>query len=92
MAKQGMTTGTTISKAVELLTDLPTLIPVLKDLGKRHVAYGVHACHYPSVGQALIDTLATQLGPAFTPAHRAAWTWVYGVISTTMQSGAALAE
>jgi hemoglobin-like flavoprotein len=82
MSKQAMATGTTISKAVELLTDLPTLVPILKALGGRHVGYGVKAQHYDSVGQALIDTLSSKLGAAFTPAHKAAWVWVYGIIAS----------
>jgi hemoglobin-like flavoprotein len=82
MALQKQVLGQTISKAVELLTDLPTLVPILQGLGQRHIKYGVKAEHYGSVGQALLDTLAKMLGAAFTDAHKAAWVWVYGVIST----------
>ena len=32
------------------------------------------------------DTLAKMLGPKFTPKHKEAWVWVYGIIAGTMQS------
>jgi hemoglobin-like flavoprotein len=41
------------------------------------------------VGGALLDTLAAGLGPAFTPAHRAAWAAMYQRISDVMQAAAA---
>jgi hypothetical protein len=34
------------------------------------------------------DTLAKMLGPKFTPKHKDAWVWVYGIIAGTMQSKA----
>ena len=36
------------------------------------------------IGQALLDTLALGLGDAFTPALKAAWAEIYGIVSTTM--------
>lgn len=71
--------------------DLPeTLVHALQELGRRHVAYGVEDRHYDAVGTALIETLATALGPAFTPAARAAWTGAYATVSQLMKDGATL--
>lgn len=75
---------TMITTAVRSLGDLDALVPVLQSLGRRHVGYGVKEEHYPTVGAALLDTLAKGLGPAFTPTVKESWTAVYGVLSTTM--------
>lgn len=73
------------------LDRLDRLIPVLQQLGARHVGYGVRDAHYATVGAALLDTLAGGLGDAFTPETRAAWTEAYTLIAGTMQAGAAVA-
>lgn len=63
-------------------------MPVLKDLGRRHVEYRVRPEHYPIVGGALLDTLAVALGPKWTPEVKAAWVAVYTVVADTMIEGA----
>ena len=74
----------TVDVAVKGLADLDKLVPVLQDLGKRHVKYGVLAAHYDVVGQALLATLQAGLGEEWTDKARDAWTAVYGVIAKTM--------
>ena len=74
----------TVGVAVGMLNDVPKLLPILADLGKKHVSYGVLPAHYDVIGQALLDTLALGLGDTFTPALKAAWAEIYGIISTTM--------
>lgn len=80
----------TVNTAVQMLEDnkVDELLPVLKGLGKRHVAYGVLEPHYDVVGQALLATLEAAEGDAFTDEVKAAWTEIYGVISSTMIEGA----
>lgn len=78
-----------IAAAVGALHDLEALVPRVKALGMRHVAYGASSTHYDVVGQALLWTLEQGLGAAFTPDVRAAWTRVYGLLAETMQAGAA---
>jgi hemoglobin-like flavoprotein len=78
-----------LAMAVGGLNDLETVIPKVKTLGARHVAYGATAAHYEIVGEALLWTLERGLGEAFTPEVRSAWTNVYRVLATTMQAGAA---
>ena len=63
----------------------------LRDLGGRHLGYGVRVEHYDDVGRALIATLEQALGEAFAPAARAAWTAAYGAIATLVIEGTALA-
>jgi hemoglobin-like flavoprotein len=84
MTQQGQRLMQMIGAAVGKLDDLPTLIPILQSLGKRHVDYGVEPAHYATVGEALLLTLRQGLGDAFTPAVEAAWTEVYGVMARVM--------
>lgn len=77
-----------LTAAVKGLDRLEQLVPVLEDLGRRHARYGVLDGHYETVGAALLWTLQAGLGEAFTPEVKAAWTTVYGLIATTMQTAA----
>ena len=78
----------TVGVAVAGLVDVGKLVPVLKGLGAKHVGYGVLPAHYEVVGQALLNTLEKGLGELWTPEVRAAWSSVYGVVSSTMIAGA----
>jgi hemoglobin-like flavoprotein len=80
---------TMIATAVGALNDLQGLVPAIKDLGARHVTYGATTAHYEVVGDVLLWTLEHALRADFTPDIRAAWAKVYGVLSATMQAGAA---
>lgn len=88
MPEQGKKLMQMIGAAVGKLNDLPTLVPILQTLGKRHVGYGVRDADYPVVGAALLKTLEQGLGAAFTPEVRAAWTEVYGVMHQVMSEAA----
>lgn len=58
-------------------------------MGRRHTSlYHIPDESYEPVGQALLWTLEQGLGQAFTDDVRAAWTRLYGVVSTTMRMGA----
>jgi hemoglobin-like flavoprotein len=81
-----------IGVAVTGLTRIETVVPVLRNLGARHVGYGVKDEHYATVGAALLWTLEQGLGPAFNDDVRAAWTAAYMLVATTMQEGAREAE
>ena len=89
MDEQGHRLMTMIAAAVEGLGNLETLVPVVQELGRRHVGYGVKPKHYDIVGQALLETLEKGLGPEFTPEVKAAWTSAYTVLSGTMIDAAA---
>ena len=70
--------------------DLPErLVPALKQLGERHLGYGVQDDHYAKVGTALMGTLEEGLGDRFTPDVRSAWTEAFVLISSLMRRGAA---
>jgi hemoglobin-like flavoprotein len=74
-----------LSLALQSLDDLDALTPTLDDLGRRHRRYGVTAAHYDSVGRALLWTLEQGLGAAWTPAMAAAWTELFGQLSSAMK-------
>ena len=77
-----------LTVAVKGLDRLDQLVPVLQDLGRRHVGYGVTDAHYATVGAALLWTLEKGLGGRFTAQMKDAWATVYGVLATTMQDAA----
>jgi hemoglobin-like flavoprotein len=89
MGEQGKKLMQMIGVAVSKLDALDELVPAVKALGRRHAGYGVVDAHYATVGGALLWTLELGLGEDFTAEARAAWTEVYGVLSTTMKAGAA---
>ncbi|NPU92704.1 MAG: hemin receptor [Gammaproteobacteria bacterium] len=92
MEEQGKKLMQMIGAAVGKLKDLDTLVPILQNLGKRHVGYGVKPSHYDTVGGALLLTLEQGLGDAFTPEVKEAWTVVYGIMAKTMIDAANLVE
>ena len=88
MAVQGRKLIQMIAVCVNGLDTIENLVPAIKDLGRRHAGYGVLDAHYVTVGGALLWTLEQGLGAEFTPDVKAAWTTVYTLLATTMQSGA----
>lgn len=89
MAAQRAKLADMLNTVVEGLDAPEAIVPVVAELGRRHVAYGARPAHYASVGAALLDALAFGLGAAFTPAMREAWTAAYALIADVMQRGAA---
>ena len=88
IAEQGRKLMQVLAVAVGGLDDLPALVPVVQDLGRRHVRYGVSDAHYGVVGEALLWTLGQGLGDGFTPAVKEAWIAVYTVLADTMKQAA----
>ena len=89
MAAQKRKLMQTLSAAVGNLHRVEEVLPVLEDLGRRHVDYGTRPEHYDTVGEALLWTLGQGLGEAFTPAVEEAWTRTYGMIAEVMKAAAA---
>jgi hemoglobin-like flavoprotein len=74
------------------LRDLDAIVPTLRELGARHVAYGAEPAHYPVVGAVLIASMAEIAGDAWRPAYEEAWAEAYAVVAGAMQAGAAEAQ
>jgi methyl-accepting chemotaxis protein len=70
------------------LRDLDAIVPKLRELGARHVAYGARPEHYPVVGSVLIASLAAVAGDAWTPEYEQAWSEAFDVVAATMLAGA----
>lgn len=92
MGKQGAMLMSMIGAAVNGLRNLEALSPVVRQLGARHVKYGVRADHYATVGDALLWTLEQGLEDDFTPEVRDAWAAAYGLLAEVMQLGAMEAQ
>ena len=74
------------------LRDLDAMLPKLRALGARHVAYGAEPEHYPVVGQVLIESMADVAGAAWQPEYSTAWAAAFDVVAGAMLDGAAAEE
>ena len=75
-----------IGYAVDNLDRIDELVPVLRELGARHVEYGVKPAHYDMVGAALLWTLGKALKTDYTVEVNEAWTAVYGLMAESMKT------
>jgi len=78
-----------ITAAVINLNDLDRLVSVMKDLGNRHVGYGVQDEHHGSFVTALMGMLEQELGDAFTDDVKTAWNEAYMLLAGVMKDAAA---
>jgi hemoglobin-like flavoprotein len=70
------------------LRDLDAIVPKLRELGARHVAYGAQPEHYPVVGEVLIASMAAVAGDAWRAEHERAWGAAFEVVAGAMMEGA----
>lgn len=70
------------------LRDLGAIAPKLRELGRRHVAYGARPEHYPVVGEVLIASMADLAGDAWRPRYQRAWTAALDLVAGAMLEGA----
>lgn len=73
--------------AVAGLHDTTELVPMLLQLGGRHINYGVPEPYWEVLGRALMMTLREIQGDSFTPDVEQAWSNVYAFISSLMIQG-----
>jgi hemoglobin-like flavoprotein len=69
-----------------------TLFPAVRQLGMRHVAYGVKDEHFVTVRTALLRALEQGLGPDWNNEAEDAWSAVYETVATKMKTGMAEAS
>jgi hemoglobin-like flavoprotein len=74
------------------LRDLDAIVPKLRELGARHVAYGAEPAHYAVVGEVLIGSMAAVAGDAWRPAYADAWAAAFELVAGAMLDGAAAAQ
>jgi len=77
-----------IATAVTGLGKPDRIVGAVRDLGRRHMAYGVFDHQYETMGQALLWTLEQCLGNEFTPDVRDAWSSVYTRLAEIMRTAA----
>lgn len=85
---QGIRFLAALQVAVDGLSEPETMVTAVKQLGKRHVSYGVRPEHYHTFGKALFGALEQQLGDRWTPAIAAAWSEAYYLLAGLMKEAA----
>ena len=85
--QQGLKLMEMLGLAVESLDRREGLVPELRSLGARHVAYGVADRDYETVGTALLWTLEKALSREFTAETKEAWAAVFSLLAETMKDG-----
>lgn len=81
---QGKKLMQTLAIAVQGLKDLDALVPIVQQLGVKHLDYGVTAAHFEPVASALLWTLEQGLGEDWDAKTAEAWVAAYTLLSTTM--------
>jgi hemoglobin-like flavoprotein len=79
---------TMLAMVVYHLHEPGQVLPAIRDLGIRHVGYGVKPADYEALREALLWTLGQALGEEFTPPARDAWTVCYDELAGAMQAAA----
>ena len=78
-----------LGSVVEGLDDFESMKPALRQLGRKHLDYGVKDAHYDTLAAALMWTLGQALEGGFNAEARDAWSLAIGAICAEMKSGAA---
>lgn len=86
MTQLGMKIMQTLGVTVRALHDLDSISPMLQDLGRRHMSYGVTREQYELVKAALLWMIEQTLKKDFTPETRAAWIAAYDLITSIVTS------
>lgn len=89
---QGKKLMDAVSIIVGNLSRPDRIVPGIRALGRRHVAYGVQEQHYDAFGEALMFVLDHALGDGFTPEVQSAWSAAYTLLSETMKDAAGTAS
>ncbi len=78
----------TLALIVQHIQNPEVLGGMLRELGQRHVTYGIRPEHYPLVGTVLLETFEDFLGKHWTQEHHDAWVKAYEAVSGLMLKGA----
>jgi hemoglobin-like flavoprotein len=89
MTEQSKKLAATLDSLVESIDDWERIIPVLRELGQRHVTFGVKPQHYDMLCKALVWAFGQALDRGFDDEVRAAWTALILAVNEQMKIGAA---
>lgn len=84
LAGQGMKFMTTLGLVMARIRDEESVDEQFRELGVKHAALGVHAADFEPMEEALIDTIAAELGDEATPELKALWRKAFREISSRM--------
>jgi NAD(P)H-flavin reductase/hemoglobin-like flavoprotein len=87
MAHQRDRFFTALGEVVTRVDDLDALVPILRQLGRDHLKFGVLPAHYPAAGGSLLATLE-HFDDEWTPELAKTWAEAYNVVATVMVQGA----
>lgn len=73
---------------VSQIHDIEAFGPMVSELARRHIDYGVAEHHYEYVGRALLDTLRTVFGDELLAEEEDAWRKAYDTMATVMIAAA----
>ena len=83
--EQGQKLMAMLQMIVKTADSLHAIAPAIENLGIQHVRFHVKPTDYTAFGEALLEMLALELGPDFTPETRRAWHQIYGEIASLMK-------
>lgn len=81
-----------LAHVVSNLRATEKITPILRDLGRRHLGYGVTPAHYQTFKLALLKTLQAELEAKWTPDVARAWDRTFDGVARQMIAGAEAAE
>ncbi len=87
--EQGRKLMLVLDSVVNGLADIERIAAAVRDLGMRHVGYGVQDRHYDTVGAALLWAIERGLGATFTAEVHDAWAAAYRKLAGIMRQAAA---
>jgi hemoglobin-like flavoprotein len=88
MTEQRQKLTAALAMVISRLETMESLLPVLRELGRRHKGYGVRNRQYDLVGEALLWTLEIGLSSNWTSELAEAWKGAYGQVVNAMIEGA----
>lgn len=86
MKEQGRKMIDMLSTLVKGLNTLDVLAPLVRNMGRRHVNYGIKTEHYHMAATALMYSLKEELQENWNEEVESAWLEVYETVSDIMQS------
>lgn len=88
MTEQKQKLMVALALVVTNLEKMDSLLPAIRELGRRHKSYGVRNRQYDVVGSALTWTLEIGLGTGWNKELADAWSNAYGRVAAAMIEGA----
>ena len=85
MERQGAMLMTSLSLAVNGLSNMDETQPAIQALGERHYSYGVKLEHYAPAVESFLWALEHHLAENFTPALKDAWRAAFQALTEEMK-------